>query len=236
MSLIIRLKFFLISIWNNITIEPVVLLYLTSVGLTSVIRPNLIIDKACRIKLNLTEEIGGNLTDISDSDNANVVEVQKVVAEYESTLNLVATLPRVTFTLLAGPWSDRHGRKLLILVPIFGQAITALTYILNVKYFNQLPFEALYMELINELSGNFVVYYLGIYSYMADITSFDVRTSRLGILDGTDYISTMLGTYISGPVFENLGYFAVFSASLVLAVCGVLYVWILVAESKSKVR
>ena len=115
------------------------------------------------------------------------------VAQYEWTLNIAASVPRVAFTLLAGPWSDRHGRKLLILIPILGQALTCITFIINVAFFNDLPFEALYMEYVNELSGNFVVYYLGEYSYMADITAPHERTARLGVLDGTDYISTMLG-------------------------------------------
>ena len=176
--------------WKNITIEPVIFLYLTSVGLISVIRPNLLLDKACRIKLNLTDEICDNLSNLNEtSEYYNVtIEVQKVVADYETTLSLAAALPRVAFTLLAGPWSDRHGRRLLIIIPIVGQAITALTLILNVKFFYDLPFEALYFEYVNELSGNFVVYYLGVYSYMADITSTDERTARLGILDGMDYI------------------------------------------------
>ena len=50
-----------------------------------------------------------------------------------------------------GPWSDRHGRKLLILIPILGQVLTCTTFILNVVLFDLLPFEALYMEYINEL-------------------------------------------------------------------------------------
>ena len=61
------------------------------------------------------------------------------------------------------------------MIPILGQAITALTLILNVKFFYELPFEALYFEYVNELSGNFVVYYLGEYSYIADITTSDER-------------------------------------------------------------
>ena len=99
--------------WKNITIEPVIFLYLTSVGLISVIRPNLLLDKACRIKLNLTDEICDNLSNLNETSeyyNATI-EVQKVVADYETTLSLAAALPRVAFTLLAGPWSDRHGRR-----------------------------------------------------------------------------------------------------------------------------
>ena len=217
--------------WKNLTIEPVVFLYLTSVGLTYVIRPNLLIDKACRIKLNLSEEICDNLS--QNSTDPNLIQVQKVVADYERSLNLAATLPRVVFTLLAGPWSDRHGRKLLLIIPILGQALTCLTFILNVIFFQKLPFEALYMEFVNELSGNFVVYYLGEYSYMADITSPDERTARLGVLDGTDYISTMLGTYASGPIFSRFGYLAIFSSSLGFAIVGVLYMSCFVKESKT---
>lgn len=173
-----RVKNLLISAWRNLTIEPVVFLYLTSVGLVSVIRPNLLIDKACRIKLNYTEEICDNLSNLNDTNDPNLIEVQKVVADYEGTLNLAAAAPRVAFTLLAGPWSDRHGRKFLILIPILGQALSALSLIINAKFFDVLPFEALYMEYVNELSGNFVVYYLGEYSYIADVTSPDERTAR----------------------------------------------------------
>ena len=86
--------------WKNLTIEPVVFLYLTSVGLISVIRPNLLIDKACKVKLNFTEDICDNLE--NQSNNETLIEVQKVVAEYESTFNVAASVPRVVFTLLAG--------------------------------------------------------------------------------------------------------------------------------------
>ena len=47
-----------------------------------------------------------------------------------------------------------------------------------------------------------------------------------------DYISTMLGTYISGPMFENVGYYAVFGTSLGLAALGVIYMIVFVKESK----
>lgn len=152
----VKIKRLLISAWNNLTIEPVVIFCLTSFGLSTVTRANLLLDKACYVKLNYTEEICKNLT------GDYLTEAEKVVTDYERTLNLAASGPRILFTLLAGPWSDKHGRKLLIMMPLIGQALATLTYILNVKFFFQLPFEALYMECINELTGNInVLYYLG---------------------------------------------------------------------------
>ena len=44
----------------------------------------------------------------------------------------------------------------------------------------------------------------------------------------------MFGTYISGPMFESAGYYAIFSASLAFATLGVLYMLIFVKESNRK--
>ena len=69
------------------------------------------------------------------------------------------------------------------------------------------------------------------FSYIADITSDLERTSRLSVLDGTDYISTMLGTFIGAPLFKFFGYYAVFGCSGSLALLGVFYAAIVVKES-----
>ena len=58
----VKIKRLLISAWNNLTIEPVVFFCLTSFGLSTVTRANLLLDKACYVKLNYTEEICKNLT------------------------------------------------------------------------------------------------------------------------------------------------------------------------------
>ena len=73
-----KIKQYAISAWKNLTIEPVVCFYLTSVGLISVIRPNLLIDKACRVKLNYTEEICDNLDQNNNgTESDELIEVQK---------------------------------------------------------------------------------------------------------------------------------------------------------------
>ena len=69
------------------------------------------------------------------------------------------------------------------------------------------------------------------FSYMADITNERERTSRLSVLDGTDYISTMLGTFASAPLFSYFGYYVVFGSSGTLALIGFLYAVFIVKES-----
>ena len=76
--------------WQNLTIEPVVFFYLMSVGLISVIRPTLLLDKACRIKLNFTEEICDDLEKYNKTE-----EVQKEVhigaSQFWKTRNFLST-------------------------------------------------------------------------------------------------------------------------------------------------
>ena len=44
----------------------------------------------------------------------------------------------------------------------------------------------------------------------------------------------MLGTYISGPLYGKLGYYAVFISSFVFAIIGAFYMMFKVKESKPK--
>ena len=119
-----RSKERIIFTWKNITIEPVVLFYLLSIGMKEVIRSNLLLDKACLVKLGYNYTFCDNLTETGDSENDKEFnEVQTTVSDYERTLNLAATAPRILFALLAGTWSDQHGRKFIIAIPIFGQVI-----------------------------------------------------------------------------------------------------------------
>ena len=74
------------------------------------------------------------------------------------------------------------------------------------------------------MCGNFVLYYLAEYSYISDVTSEAERTSRISIVDGTDYIFTMVGTAVSGVAFATVGYFGIFGAGAVCDTLGVLYV------------
>ena len=79
------------------------------------------------------------------------------------------------YALLAGTWSDQHGRKGLIFLAVLGQILASLSYALNYLLLHQLPWQFLYLELLNDLCGNYVSYYLAVYSFIAYITTTDKR-------------------------------------------------------------
>ena len=118
------------------------------------------IDGAIGMKININQPLSTYGWDCVTRRN-NPATIAQVVSNYESNLNFAAFGPRILFALLAGYWSDKNGRKMLIGVPIFGQIATSAVFIANWALLSRLPFEVLYAELVNEACGNFIVYYLG---------------------------------------------------------------------------
>ncbi len=53
---------------------------------------------------------------------------------------------------MAGAWSDRHGRKAIIALPIFGQFLLNITFIINYTFLEELPFEVHATSVANKLN------------------------------------------------------------------------------------
>ena len=66
---------------------------------------------------------------------------------------------------------------------------------------------------------------------MHNTTVIQSRTSRLSILDGVDYISTSVGTFLSGPVYLYLGYYGVFGCSSATCLVALSYLIFRIKES-----
>ena len=84
-------------------------------------------------------------------------------------------IPVVIIALFIGPWSDRAGRKLLILFPFAGYFLLCVVLLLNTYFFDELYVEFLWMENISAFFGSWVIFFIGCYGYLADTTSSESR-------------------------------------------------------------
>ena len=73
-------------------------------------------------------------------------EVQKYVATLKIYSTILKALPSLICILLAGPWSDVHGRKALIVFSTFGCVISNLIFTINAYFFYELKAEFLLLE------------------------------------------------------------------------------------------
>eukprot|EP00094_Tigriopus_californicus_P007083 TCALIF_06818-PA protein Name:"Similar to slc46a1 Proton-coupled folate transporter (Xenopus laevis)" AED:0.05 eAED:0.06 QI:5/0/0/1/0.5/0.33/3/0/319 len=162
---------------------------------------NLLIERICQVNLNLTSEVCEHL----DQHKYDQMEVQKQVTLLVLYTNILSTIPCIFLTLLVGPWSDRNGRKPLMIAPILG--------------------------CIFFVSGGFATFTTAMYSYIADISRVRGRTARIALLDFCLMLGFPLGIYTSSKVYLVLGYYGVFGITIGIHLINWLFVGLFVKET-----
>lgn len=212
------------------TVEPFLLCYVLPIAISALAVNKLNTEKACRVDLNYTEEICTKaLNGDTDDDNITKVaqyEALKLVTDMQSWQSPVQSSVPAIVVLFVGAWSDRTGnRKTLMLIPILGEIISSFGLILATYFFLEWPLwvTALIEAVPSALSGGQTIALMGSYSYIADVTSIESRTFRIGVVAVIVTLGFPFGTSISGVLTQNLGYYGVFGIGLALYVIGFIH-------------
>ena len=78
-----RVGLFIKNVFKNITVEPIVFLYILTFSTYSIVFQNLQIEKACKINLNQTADICDNLNDLGNEQVQNEVLLDHRFPRYE---------------------------------------------------------------------------------------------------------------------------------------------------------
>lgn len=106
--------------------------------------------------------------------------------------------------LFWGSWSDRHGRrKPCMLIPIFGELISSIGLILC-TYYDRAPMEVAGVTeaLFPGLTGGWFTMLMGVFSYVADVTTKEERTLRIGIVNLCISLGVPIGMAFSGILLK----------------------------------
>ena len=147
---------------------------------------------------------------------------------------------------MIGPLSDHYGRRPVLLFPMIGQIICQvdiltstcclfsspqIVYLLNVHFWSAsadfILFSATY-----SLFGGGTTFLIGLYSYLADITTSESRTSRLSVLDVAAISGYTSGIYLSAPLYQSLGFNGVFGVTAGIYSLDFLFVLFFLPESR----
>ena len=126
--------------------------------------------------------------------------------------------------LLYGSISDVYGRRPFVVLPAVGGALNAA---LVLTVFNIAP-DNIYLYLIGSvvsgLAGGAAVFNFAVYSYAADNSCVNYRTSKLSVLESMTYLGATFSSFIGGVWIKEEGYVQPYCAVLTCYVCVVLYV------------
>ncbi|KAG5672986.1 hypothetical protein PVAND_003070 [Polypedilum vanderplanki] len=224
---------------NNITIEPMLFCYNIPCALTTLANQNLYLEKACRVNLGYNETVCDALT-ARDTANYTVEEkaVQQLVVSMQGWRSIIHSLLPCLMILFWGSWSDRHGkRKPCMFIPLIGEITATFGMILN-TYFKSWPMEiaAINDSLFPALSGGGFLMQLGTFSYMADITTEEDRTLRIGFVNLCPSVGYPIGLAVSGILLKLIGFYGIFFLAAMFNILAFFYCIFYVKESPMKVQ
>ncbi|XP_069985963.1 proton-coupled folate transporter isoform X2 [Penaeus vannamei] len=216
---------------GEISIEPILFLYYIGLYSRSVVRENLKLDRFCRITLGYDEEDCALLNDGHHGDiQAETQKLDSVFYFYEKVVSTVVPLVLISFT---ATWSDRRGRKALIVLSFVGDLLYIFIYLLESLFPSWPPQVLLLASFLNSLGGGMMMLLMACYSFMADKTNAKTRTVRMTIMNSIMHMGGPIGTVLGAWVFAAKGYVWVFGLGLVIIVACLLLVIFVIRDKDS---
>ncbi|KAK3914808.1 Proton-coupled folate transporter [Frankliniella fusca] len=214
-----------VRVVRAITVEPVLFAYMFAFMLTSVVEQSFYVDRACRIHLNYSDHICSHIQDPAFREEQNHVQIE--VSSFHQYNGIVSNVVPFLLAPFLGSWSDRRGRKLPLLMGLFGQTYYfAMLTLVTAQPTWRLEMVLALASFPAALTGTNLAIFAAAFSYMADITTTADRTLRIAILDGT-YLASMpagiaLGSFLFSSVV-NKSYTWMFAISTCTLACTFMY-------------
>ncbi|CAH1381600.1 unnamed protein product [Tenebrio molitor] len=212
---------------ENITVEPMLACYIIPSVFASLATQNLNLEKACRVNLGYSTEVCDAL---SVRNTANYTSEEKAVQQLVASMGVWKTMLQSALPafliMFVGSWSDRWGqRKPCMLLPIAGELLTVIGLMFCTFFFYELPMEvAGFIEgLFPALTGGWFTMFMGVFSYIADVTTVEMRTLRIGIVNVFCSLGVPIGLALSGVLYKKIGFYGVFSISAVMYIMALYY-------------
>lgn len=219
-----------------ITVEPILACFVMPSVLSALATQNLYLDKACRVNLGFEHHICDALTKRETANYTFEEEaVQTLVASVAGWKTVLQSFLPCGILIFVGAYSDRVGqRKFCMLLPIVGEFLTSIGLIVNTYFFHQLPVEvaAVTEAIFPALTGGWFTMFMGVFSYIADVTTEEQRTLRIGIVNLFYSLGVPLGAALSGILVRKIGLYGVFSLSASIYVLSFFYGYYRIQEVK----
>lgn len=160
-------------------------------------------------------------------------KVQPIAANLLMVKNLTEAVLSIFFTLFIGPWSDKFGRKPILVSTTVGFFLTYLTlmilHLLNVTlsaWFYVLAFVFVAMF------GGHVTLFVAIYCYITDVSNEDNRSTILGLMEAVMCAGVVAGSVSSSYIYTYYGPQLIMSLATFTTMIALLWTMFIVEETR----
>ncbi|CAH0551578.1 unnamed protein product [Brassicogethes aeneus] len=214
-------------------IEFIVISLFLGIMLTDSIYTNFVIYRTCYVVLGYNQSecalLGGQTKDNQTQS------LEELVEPYANVITMTRSMTENCITailcIFIGPWSDRFGRKPLIIAPTIGYTISFICAVIFTLLPNLSPWYFILSNIPICLTGGMPIFITGVLSHVTDITSAENRGMRMGIVEATLGIGIFLGNLCSSYIFFAIGYAGVFGIAAGISFFTFLLVWFFIPET-----
>uniref|UniRef100_A0A8C6WGL2 Proton-coupled folate transporter n=1 Tax=Neogobius melanostomus TaxID=47308 RepID=A0A8C6WGL2_9GOBI len=210
------------SCLKPVTVEPVIFLSTFSIALQGPLFTQYLWDR-------ISEDVGYNGSKSSECNTSQPVdplqrEVETLTAHWNLYINLAGLSLGLLVVPFLGSWSDKAGRRPLLIIPNLGLALETVVYL--VVMYTRLPVGYFLLgRMLSGISGDFNCILASSFAYIADTSDRRSRTIRVAILEACLGLSGMLASIIGGQYINPCW------LVLVTRLASALYSYLFVCES-----
>lgn len=224
----------LLFVKNILTVEPFLCCYIVPSLISVLAVANLTHQMACRVNLQFNVTICSDLLSPNNTEYEKQVEVTALsMLPWKTPLS--SSIPAI-MVLFLGSYSDRHRkRKPFLLMPLLGELLSTTGFIFCALNLSTWPMEisGIAESLFPALTGGITVMMMSVYSYIADVTTPENRTFRFGLVHILAAAIAAIGYAISGILYQSIGFYGVFTISIIIHLTGFIYCVFYIKEPRS---
>ncbi|XP_055610946.1 proton-coupled folate transporter-like isoform X2 [Uranotaenia lowii] len=223
-----RKRFFILE-------PPVFLIYYAWYVSTAVLTDQ-IIYQACTVSLGINQTECALLG--KEHESPEIKALEERVQPYSANIIMVqalmdSVLPAV-LNLSIGPWSDKFGRKPVLLVTFSGLALSfgliSLISFLSDRYLLD-PWFYVIAFVPTAISGALSTILTSVYCYISDVTEEHERGNKMAVLEAVLYGGILVGSLSSSYILKWSDATTVFCVATCAVLLSVLYILLIIRES-----
>ncbi|XP_023024963.2 probable peptidoglycan muropeptide transporter SLC46 isoform X1 [Leptinotarsa decemlineata] len=223
--------------FKKLSVEVPVLLTFFGMSLTGSLSANLLIYRTCYILLGYGES---NCSLLGNTDNNITQALEKLVEPTAQTVgtvqSTVLSVPMILLCICLGPWSDKFGRKPILLLFQLGSLCGFLIMALFSAIPTVSPWYFSISGIPSVITGGLPAFLTVALSHLTETSTQETRGMRMAIFEVFMAFGTVTGNLAGSALFYVTNYETVFVTAAVCHAIGFIYTFYCIPESVENVE
>src|SRR6218665_2611378 len=209
--------------WSMIcllTVEPALFLLSMGLSISATASKVLFFNKVCIMLIDDTDVcVSRNFTS-EDQEMA----VQQEVSNWEFYMTVTGCIPAVAMNVVYANLVDRWSKKYSMLFCPVGYILCTVIHMICAIYLESSPAFMLLGTVVTSISGGMLTMLGACFSYMSATAGESNLIIHISLAEAAMLASSSVSSFVSGILFDTVGYFYVYLISIIVNVLVILYI------------